>query len=142
VGRFCTSCGERLEAEDRFCGECGAPVRDRASIPGTHEQWDRVFGADGPGEDVPPGSRRDSVLGPVALAFGAATPLLALLLNPIGLAVLFGGGTIGAIIGGAGISDASEGRGGRRQRDAAIAGLVLGLAWLLVAILVPALGGA
>jgi hypothetical protein len=157
MARFCTRCGETLEPDDRFCAECGAPVRVKATSgtsvqerrvfgsdpqPVQHgEQWLRVFGDDGPGTDVPAVETRRSSAGVVSIAVGVATPLAALILHSVGIAVLFLGGLVGAAVGGVAFYR-DEGLAERVPRDQAAAGLTLGLFWVLAASIVLLVRGA
>jgi hypothetical protein len=152
MAQFCTRCGESLDPDDRFCAECGAPVRAVVVAPGTSErwrggleersqpghaahseQWLRVFGGDGLEEDRPPQPGHGSAVGAVALVVGVATPLLAVILDQVGQLILLLGGALGAVLGGAGVSlndTAKE----RSRRDLAVAGLVFGALWLLAGV--------
>jgi hypothetical protein len=105
--RYCGTCGNELDPEDRFCPSCGRPAHQTASVP-TPE-------ADVP---VPPPPRAGGAGGDGAAAAGAPTqesgdrglrhPLLVGCLVIIGLFIL--AGIVGAITGGGG---GNGGRGGK-----------------------------
>ena len=104
------------------------PAAPAPTEPG--EQWRRVFGPEGPGRDVTPGPRRPA-LGGLAFGLGVATPLLALILNPIGILVLLLGGLATAIASGSELSAAGEGRRPPSTDVLAVSALVLGISWVV-----------
>jgi VIT1/CCC1 family predicted Fe2+/Mn2+ transporter len=112
------------------------------SSPQPGERWKAVFGDGEPQERAPVERSKDSVTAGIAIAIGALTPVLAIVLASVGLVVLVIGGLIASAVGTAAISDIGAGRAPESSRGLAVAAIVVGAGCAGLGVLVLAARGA